>query len=403
MSSLINLSVWQSVKLSEVSIIKRGVLSSKTASITGEGDIPFIKAKDIQFDTTYNSNEKLPYKIIENSGVEIVPKNSLLIAVSGPTVGSIAILGTDAVVDNKIYYSIANRDIINPQYLYYYLYYKRNQIVKSSKYLDCVSFSLLSKLNVLIPPVRTQKRIAAELEKKIKHCDKLIKKVKKAIDDLNVQRHTILQKSFDGIGFYANENKLHFKRREVVRIKECGLVQAGKTPTGSIRQYFGKEFPFFNPGALEQGINIVNSKTYLSARGIQEARSFKANSILVCYEGSQFGKAGIARTIGACNSQMISITPHEIVIPEYLYFQIISAPFQEQMKRASQKFSISKVQFEGLYIELPSLRKQNRVVNFLNESFSALHHRESELSYQLQKVEFIKREALSNAFERVEV
>ncbi len=119
-----------------------------------------------------------------------------------------------------------------------------------------------------IPPVRTQKRIAAELEKKIKHCDKLVKKVKKAIDDLNVQRHTILQKSFDGIGFYATENKLHFKGRKVVRIKECGLVQAGKTPTGSIRQYFGKEFTFFNPGALEQGINIVNSKTYLYLQGV---------------------------------------------------------------------------------------------------------------------------------------
>lgn len=403
MSSLINLSHRQSVKLSEVTITKSGVLSSKTASISTAGNIPFIKAKDIHFNTIYSSSQKLPEEIIKKPGVEIVPKQSLLIAVSGPTVGSIAILGTDAIVESNIYYSIINADIINPLYLYYFLCSKRNQIVKSSKYCDRVSIVLLLELNVPIPALEVQKKIAAELEKQLKYGDGLVTKVNKEIDELNKQRQDILVKAFKDITFCSIENKVVFNSSNVVQIKECGLVQAGKTPSGSIKQYFGKEFPFFNTSALEQGMNILSSKTYLSQRGIREARSFKANSVLICNDGPFFGKAGIARTIGAASSQMISITPSEDVIPEFLYYQIISAHFQEQMKSRSKNYSIGRAQFADLYIELPSLEKQKKILASLQAGFSALFEKAVELTIQLQNAELIKTEAFLNAFERVEV
>ncbi len=372
MSSYTNLSNWQNLKLSEICVTKKGLLSSKTASIFLDGNIPFIKAKDIHFDTIYNSHKKLSYEIVEKLGIEIVPRKSILITVSGPTAGSIAILGTDAVVENNIYYSIANFNIIDPEYLFYYLCFKKNQIIKSSRYLDRVSIGLLSKLDVPIPSIKLQKVIVEELKKLLDSADELIGKIKKEIVELNNQRENVLQEAFSSIAFCENEIELCIEKKEFVQIKECGLVQAGKTPSGSIKKYFGKEFPFFNTSALEQGMNIQSSKAHLSARGLQEARSFKENSVLVCTQGQHFGKAGICRTTGACNTQMISITPHEIVIPEYLYFQLISAPFQEQMKSASKKLSISKVQFEDLYVKLPGLEKQRKVANDLMDFFLLL-------------------------------
>jgi restriction endonuclease S subunit len=121
MSSFTNLSNWQNLKLGEICLTKKGSLSSKTASIFLDGNIPFIKAKDIHFDTVYSSHKKLSYEIVEKLGIEIVPRKSILITVSGPNAGSIAILGIEAIVENNIYYSIANFNIIDPEYLFYYL------------------------------------------------------------------------------------------------------------------------------------------------------------------------------------------------------------------------------------------------------------------------------------------
>ncbi len=199
----------------------------------------------------------------------------------------------------------------------------------------------------------------------------MIGKVEKEIVELNNQRENVLHEAFCSIAFYENEIKLCIEKKEFVQIKECGLVQAGKTPSGSLKKYFGNEFPFFNTSSLEQGTNILISKrTCLREVYRKQDLSRKFNTCL--YEGSTLRKAGICRTTGACNTQMISITPREIVIPEYLYFQIISAAFQEQMKRASKKLSISKVQFEDLYVKLPCLEKQRKVVNDLIDFFFLL-------------------------------
>lgn len=96
---------------------------------------------------------------------------------------------------------------------------------------------------------------------------------------------------------------------------------------------------------------------------------------------------------------MVLITPFEDVIPEFLYYQFISNHFQEQMKSKSKNYSISRAQFANLYIELPSLKKQEQVVDALEANFSALYERAIELTFQLQKAELIRREAFLNAFE----
>jgi len=388
MDSLFNLSKWQSVKLSDISITKSGVLSSTNVLISKEGSIPFIEAKHILSNKMYGGNLYIAERITNPSGVEIIPKYTLLIAVSGPTVGNIAILETDAIVDNKILYLIVDHHKINHEYLYYYLCFSRNQIVKSSKYLDRVSYNSLSKLNVPVPPIEFQEIIIAELEKQLRYSTILTNRAEKKIADLNNEKQNILHL----------ENNSLFKTFEVIKIKDCGQIKAGKTPTGSVKQYFGHKFPFYNPDALEQGMNIINCKMHLSDRGFQEARAFETNSILICCQGQLFGKAGICRTTGACNSQMISITPSEKVIPEYLYFQIISDTFQKQMKNNARNLSISKSDFEELYITLPPLKIQKNIIDALLEQLSALHLKEIELIGQLQKAELIKKNAFLKAF-----
>lgn len=386
MSNSTGSSEWQNLRLREVSITKSGVLSATSTVTSREGNVPFIKAKDIHLKTIFDTKEKLALDVIERYGAEIVPKQSLVIAVSGPTVGSIALLETEAIVDSKIFYAIINVDLAFPRYLFHYLWFKRKGMVKSSKYLERVSFGLFSKLIVPIPSIKVQIDIVKKLEKKLEVADLVVNKAKEELDELYKQKHDILKYYFKNI-VVADGKEVVFKTHKISKIADCGTIQAGKTPNGSIRQYYGTEFPLFIPNDLQQGVNVVKAKINLSYRGMREARSIQPNSILVCYHGRNFGKAGIAKTTGACNSQLISITPSELFLPEYLYFQVISSPFQEQMKLMAKNLSMSKEQFKDIYVELETLEKQKEVVETLNKRFTDIYKRELELTRQLQKAE----------------
>jgi restriction endonuclease S subunit len=399
MSNSNNISDSHWVKLSEVSVLKIGVLSNKKIRTNSKGSIPFITARDIVFNGVIKDVEKIPEEIIKELGVDITPKQSLVIAVSGPTAGNVAVLETDAVVDKVIYLSIQHNDTLNPKYLYYYLRFRRDQVIPVSRYPERVSFFSLSNLKIPIPAIKLQGSLIEQLEKQLNSSDILIKSVNEKLDNLKLERQAILQKTFDCETLVDVRDGIHHDYTDVVKIKECGIVQAGKTPNGSLKQYYGQDFPLFNTNAFQQGMDILTSKVYLSERGLKEAREFKSHSILVCNIGLHFGKAGIARIRGACNAQILSISLCKKVLPEFLYYQIISPFFQRQMLGKSNENSIGKIEFENLYVALPTIERQQSIVKTIDVGFSAIAKKEAKLQDQLKGIEMNKKGAFLKAFD----
>ncbi|KAA6227700.1 restriction endonuclease subunit S, partial [Campylobacter sp. LR196d] len=146
----------------------------------------------------------------------------------------------------------------------------------------------------------------------------------------------------------------------------------GTTPKTTNTENFGDFIPFLGPGDIANDGNIIygNNKG-LSELGLKEARLVQPNSILVTCIGS-IGKSGIVDRICACNQQ-INIVFANFANYKLVYYFIISSYFQELMQTKSTGTVmpiINKGIFEQIYIPLPPLKEQEKIVKILDELFT---------------------------------
>lgn len=162
---------------------------------------------------------------------------------------------------------------------------------------------------------------------------------------------------------------------EWVRINFLGEVITGGTPPKSELKYYGKDYPFFKPADLEQGINTISSTDSLSVEGYEHSRKLPKDSILVTCIGS-IGKTGLIRKEGTCNQQINAIVPDkQIIVPEYLYYSCLSPFFQESMWDSSSSTTLAilnKNKFSQLLAPLPPLAEQHRIVAKIEEVFAEI-------------------------------
>jgi hypothetical protein len=283
---------------------------------------------------------------------------------------------------------------IDPQYLYYFLYYKKKQFEKNTKRDEHLTPSRLSGIMIPLPDLKQQKYLAEIIDKKVKAANILshwiaieISKIKTAVDE-QLENH-----------FASFEELVGGKNAKVIKLKDAGFIQAGKTPNGTIKQYFGTEFPFFNQASLNQKMDITGPVKHLSYKGLLQSRHVGGNSILVCFNGSHFGEAGILRQPGAINAQLIAITPYDFVLPEFLYLQVIAPAFQKQMKAHAVNQFIGKREFENLYVEVPSIKKQQKIMSELLCFLEVQNRKLLQHSNDLEKAETSRMELFMEVFE----
>lgn len=388
-------STYDNFRIGDIALIKKGRLSVKTASLYNKGSVPFIQGKEISSETLYCGNLNLSPEYFNKDSLELVPKLSLVISISGNAVGNVAKLGNDAIVDNNVFYLLIDTDIVIADFLYFYLYHKRSCIIKTSRYALRVSLKLLTQLAINIPPVHVQYKIVEDIRNELHPANAFVHVLEEKLKKVNKQRNTLVNRFINDEDIAGKDIVSRFFR--LVTVNECGCVKTGNTPSSSIKQYFGDEFPLYTPENIGQRAEIPVPKKRLSERGLQEARPFRENAILVCFNGIHFGRAGIAKIAGACNAQMIFISPGKKFIAEYLYYEIMSDHFQQQMREKSNDCKISKFHFGSLLIRLPSIDQQVEAVKKMNTKLFRYDHLIVDLNKQLREAKNHK-ETIFNSF-----
>lgn len=153
------------------------------------GDIPWIKSGDLKDSKIYEANEYITAAGLENSSAKIVEKDSILIAMYGATVGRLAILGINAATNQAICNIRPDTTIADMKYLYYFLKSKFSYFVENAVggAQPNISQGLIKSLEVPLPSLDEQKRIADILDKAAGVCQKREQAIKLA-DDFCVLR-----------------------------------------------------------------------------------------------------------------------------------------------------------------------------------------------------------------------
>ena len=267
-------------------------------------------------------------------------------------------------------------------------------IIKDAKGTAMLNLAGVKELELVPFPICSlpeQHAIVSRIEQLFSELDKGIESLKTAQQQLKVYRQSVLKSAFEGK--LTNENVKEGELPEGwkwAKVKDIGKIETGTTPSKSNPEFYANDFPFFKPTDLEAGINVSVANDNLSKDGIKQARYLKSNSILVTCIGATIGKTGLIKVNGACNQQINSITPHESFVPEFVYYQVISHWFQEQIKMnavATTLPILNKSKFEKLdFIYCPK-DEQYQIVQEIESRLSECDNMEATIAASLQQAE----------------
>jgi len=187
---------WKTVKLSDVCQLSSGGTPSKQNNAYWKGNFPWVSPKDMKFDVITDTQDHISEQAIKESATKKLPKNSILVVVrSGILIHTIpvALTGTEVAFNQDIVGIIPEAKKILPEYLFYLLRSKEDEIllkgIKRGGTVHSFHSGYLSNLEIPLPPLEIQREIVAriETERAIVHGNRELirlyeEKVKKVIE-----------------------------------------------------------------------------------------------------------------------------------------------------------------------------------------------------------------------------
>jgi type I restriction enzyme S subunit len=161
---------WELVMIKDICFIHGGNPSPKEQEFASDG-IPFIKMKDLgkyHHTTSLEVVEnRIPLELFNTRKFKLIKKGSVIIPRSGSVgLNHRGILAFDSVIVSHICaLEIIDENLVLNKFLYYYLTtIDMVKITKQTTGLDAITFEDLGQIQIPLPPLATQKRIAEILD-----------------------------------------------------------------------------------------------------------------------------------------------------------------------------------------------------------------------------------------------
>lgn len=153
-------------KLGEVSNCFAGGTPNTTVKSYYDGDIPWIRSGEINFNVITKSERYITIEGLENSSAKLIRPNSVVLAMTGATVGRSGVVEFATACNQSIAAIESDEKIVNYKYLYYFISSKYNFIKNLGQgALTSLNLSIIKNLEIPIPSIETQEKIVKILDK----------------------------------------------------------------------------------------------------------------------------------------------------------------------------------------------------------------------------------------------
>ncbi|EPW6431336.1 restriction endonuclease subunit S [Vibrio parahaemolyticus] len=171
---------WPTKKLGNLVSIKGGGTPSKKIEEYWNGSIPWASVKDLKSRLLLGTEDSITLLGVEKSATNIIPRGTIIVP-TRMALGKVAVAGVDLAINQDLKALIVNdEEALNKDYLSRFLESKAKYIESEGKgaTVKGITLDFLKGLDVPLPPLEEQKRIAAILDK----ADAIRQKRKQAID-----------------------------------------------------------------------------------------------------------------------------------------------------------------------------------------------------------------------------
>lgn len=203
-------SSWAWTTLDKVSEIGQGGTPSTIEPEYWDGEIPWIRSGEVRNNFITDSKDKISKLGLENSVTKLLPKDSVLLAMTGQglTRGRTAVLKIEACTNQSTAHLLVNKDVLSELYLFYYLRCKYWNIrtVQKGTNQPGLNTSIIKTFDIPIAPKNEQKRIVAALKETFAKVVQVQQFIENAINKIELLPDTILSTAFKGNNSYSKDS-----------------------------------------------------------------------------------------------------------------------------------------------------------------------------------------------------
>lgn len=349
-------------KISEVTtVVTGGTPSTSVSEYWDNGTIPWLQSGCCQNCDVNHAEKFITQAGHDNSSTRLMPKDTVMIALTGATAGKIGYLNFEA-CGNQSITGIFPCKKINQRFLYYYLLSKRNKILAdcvggaqvhiSQGYVKNIEIPLLdlSEQNEMVEVLDRISKVISSRKQEIKKLDNLIKArfVKMFGDPVH--------------------NPYGWNKPE---LKELADLKIG--PFGSLlhkEDYVEGGHALVNPSHIVEGRIIIDPKLTISEEKYEELSAYhlKVGDIVMGRRG-EMGRCAVVEEEGLlCGTGSLLIRPKGKVTADYIQ-KIISYP---TFKKTIENMAVGQTMpnlnvpiVSGFRIITPPIEVQNSYYDFV--------------------------------------
>lgn len=175
---------WPVVALGAVcSFMTGGTPSSTVKEFYEGGTVPWLVSGDIHKGEIFDCSGRITKEGVENSNAKFLPKDSVLIALSGQgrTRGTVAILRIKNATCSQSLVSMnpVDKTKLLPEFLFYQLkaMYQEIRNITGDNQRSGLNISIVKNISIILPPLAVQQEIVAEIEGYQKEIQELKKRI----------------------------------------------------------------------------------------------------------------------------------------------------------------------------------------------------------------------------------
>jgi len=393
---------WRWVRLGDVTKVVGGSTPKTGIKEYWNGDIVWITPADLGKLSTreiYSSGRKITQLGYESSGAELVPVKTVVMSSRAP----IGHLGIAAVplCTNQGCKSFIPSESIDSVYLYFVLKQAVPELQllgRGATFLE-ISKTQLENYFIPLPPLETQRRIAAILTEQMEAVEKARKAAEEGLEAARKLTAGHLRAVFESEEARGWPGRL---------AREIGAVSGGiqKTPQ---RKPSAFHKPFLTVRNVQNGwIDLSNVERFeVTPEELKRYRLVRGDLLIVEGNGSRehIGRCAIFHgEIEDCVHQnhLIRLRCHETASPTYLFWYLASPDGRkrllEKAKTTTGLYTLSVSKIEALEVPLPPLETQHRIVAELNAKLEATQALIRSLEAQLEAIRALPAAILRRAF-----
>ncbi|MBO6253236.1 MAG: restriction endonuclease subunit S [Bacteroidaceae bacterium] len=387
---------WKRIEEISLNVFAGGTPSTKHGEYY-DGDIPWIRSGEIDFNVISSAERNITKAGYDNSSAKLIQKGSVVMAMTGATVAKSAIVEFETSANQSVCAIETDESVVNYKYLYYVLAKDYFRIKSSAQgALTSLNLAMIKQIEVPIPNITEQQRIVGILDTFTSSIDNLKEQIAQRRKQYEYYRDQLYYSSKEELMKAAKEGLIEVKSFDEIGTFTRGrrFVRTDIVEEGVPCIHYGDMYTYY-------GISADTTPTYLTKEVAAKLRYASKGDVVIVAAGENDLDIGVGVAWLGENDVVVHdacfIFKHEMD-SKYISHYLRSRNYHQQIRMGvvdGKICSISAKELGRTLIPVPSLSEQQRIVGILDTFEASIQNLEAQLKEREKQYEYYRNKLLT--------